>query len=279
MPDSTFKYSYKETLRENTGLSVYNSGLQKCEPGYNWGAAMRDHYLIHYVASGKGKYTVGKNGINSASTVTYDLSAGDMFLVLPDTIVSYTASLDDPWEYYWVGFHGADARRLLKLTDLSENSLVKRNCDTITLQLLSKIYDAHGSSPADDAAMTGRLYLFLSKLIDDSTATKSTASNEYFEKAVKFIGANLSSELSVCDVAQHCALSRSQLYRIFIQECAMSPIAFINNYKVSEACALLRLHKLTVSQAAYSVGFSDALYFSRVFKRVKGISPSRYMAL
>ncbi len=59
MPDSIFKHSFKATLRENMGLSVYNCGYQKCEPLYSWGPAVRDHYLIHYIASGNGRLHCG----------------------------------------------------------------------------------------------------------------------------------------------------------------------------------------------------------------------------
>lgn len=268
----TFKYSYKETLRENTGLAVFNSGFQKCEGDYSWGPAMRDHYLIHYVAGGRGLY--------HCKNQEFALSAGDLFLVFPETIVRYTASLSEPWEYYWVGFHGADARRLTGLAGFSPKRLVLHEGEHAPdiPGLLIDIYDARGASPANDAAMTGRLYLFLSRLIADSAQSKphNTPSSEYFEQAVKFIAANLGQELNVTDIAAHIALSRSQLYRVFMLESGMPPVVFLNTYKVNEACGLLRRHELTVSQAAVSVGFADPLYFSRIFRKIKGMSPSEY---
>ena len=46
----SFKHSFHSRLREDMGLTVYNTGYQKCETAYTWGPAVRDHYLIHYVA-------------------------------------------------------------------------------------------------------------------------------------------------------------------------------------------------------------------------------------
>lgn len=272
MAQDTFKYSYKQTLRENTGLAVYNSGLQKCAPGYSWGPAIRDHYLIHYVASGKGTYR--------CESSSFPLQAGDLFLVYPETIVCYTADSVEPWEYYWVGFHGADAKRLLQLTDFSRERLVLHH-DTKQEEiekLLIAIYEAHGSKSSDDAAMTGHLYLFLSRLLRESSkgASHAAQSSVYFEKAVKFIGLNFGQELTICDIANHVALSRSQLYRIFLRESGMSPVVFLSTYRINEACGLLRSHNLTVSQTAASVGFTDPLYFSRLFKKIKGVSPTEY---
>ena len=49
-----FKHSFKAADRAELPLVVYNSGFQKCAPGYAWGPGVRDHYLIHYVVSGRG---------------------------------------------------------------------------------------------------------------------------------------------------------------------------------------------------------------------------------
>ena len=53
-----FKNSYKSDGAA-LPLSVKNVGFQQCTPGYRWGAGVRDHYLIHYVVSGRGTFTPG----------------------------------------------------------------------------------------------------------------------------------------------------------------------------------------------------------------------------
>ena len=89
-----YKNSYKVTEKELVSLSVYNVGFQRCDSLYQWGPGIRDHYLIHYIISGKGFYKIGKR--------TYELQAGDSFLVYPNTEVVYYAAETDPWEYGWV---------------------------------------------------------------------------------------------------------------------------------------------------------------------------------
>ena len=51
--NQNYKNSYKVTEKELVSLSVYNVGFQKCDPLYQWGPGIRDHYLIHYIISGK----------------------------------------------------------------------------------------------------------------------------------------------------------------------------------------------------------------------------------
>ena len=72
MADS-YKHSYKVGENLLTSLSVYNVGYQKCEPKYQWGPGIRDHYCIHYILSGSGYYTVG--------SMSRRLSKGDTFIL------------------------------------------------------------------------------------------------------------------------------------------------------------------------------------------------------
>lgn len=60
---NNYKNSYKATEKELVSLCVYNVGNQKCDPLYQWGPGVRDHYLIHYIISGKGTYTVNNTTI------------------------------------------------------------------------------------------------------------------------------------------------------------------------------------------------------------------------
>ena len=71
----TYKYSYKIEENRLNALSVYNVGYQKCEPGYQWGPGIRDHYCIHYILSGSGYY--------SARQESWYLGVGDMFILYP----------------------------------------------------------------------------------------------------------------------------------------------------------------------------------------------------
>lgn len=273
LPTESYKHSFKPKIRENLGLTVYNCGFEKCESSYTWGPALRDHYLIHYVTAGRGCYKVdGK---------TYELHAGMLFVVFEASVVSYTADEEDPWEYYWVGFNGADAERLMKLTPLCKASPVLdvQNSEAFRTALLN-IYESGGSSPADEARMVGCLYLFLSHLIALSPGSPGGFSSGalYVENALKFIQYNYSNKIDICDIASNTGVSRSHLYRIFVKHLSMSPNEYLAKFRINEACALLRSSSLSIGEIANSVGFDDQLYFSRVFKKYKGVAPSRYVA-
>ena len=104
-----YKQSYKQNIIDNVNLAIFSSGLQSCPPKHSWGPGVRDHYLLHLIVSGKGQYVC--NG------KTYNVKAGEMFLIKPSQVVHYVADANDPWEYYWVGFNGTEAQRLIDITE------------------------------------------------------------------------------------------------------------------------------------------------------------------
>lgn len=267
-----YKNSYIASNTELVSLSVYNVGFQKCEPLYQWGPGVRDHYLIHHVISGRGHYTVGGD--------TYELNAGDTFLVYPQTEVTYYADGDCPWEYAWVGFNGSDAAIILKATDFTPDHPIIHETelsDAIRKSLLG-IYEARGNDFTHSVEMTGRLYQTLSlfmKQAESSAAALNTAGS-YVQKGISYISSNYSYSISVEDIADYVGVSRSHLYRSFEAILSQSPKSYLTQFRLKQACYLLEHSALSVTAVANSVGFDNSLHFSKTFHQHKGMSPRDY---
>ena len=264
------RYQFQDTLKENAGLSVYSTGYEQCDSNHSWGPALRDHYIIHFVASGQGTLRYNQQ--------EYTVNAGQLFIIYPSQVASYQADDQNPWQYNWVGFNGTDARRLVKMTGLSKEQPVWQSDDPEeTCALLRGIADASDNTAAADAEMVGRLYLFLAHLIQLSRSRSAGDTHQtYVDNALRYIQYNYASNIGVADIARYVGISRSQLYRAFLQDFGVSPHAYLQTYRINEACSLLRDPAYSVAEVAGSVGFNDPLYFSRVFKSIKGVTPSDY---
>jgi len=273
MPD-VYKQSFKQNYTNNIELSIFNCGIERCAPGQTWGPGIRDHYLIHLVLSGKGVFEVGGR--------TWEVSAGDLFFARPSQLIRYTADDQQPWEYSWVGFNGACAHKLAAQLPFSDDSPVHRAQDPEAMRTaLANIYSSRGMQPQDEAAMVGYLYLFIAALMKETVAGKphaTSSSSQYVLNAIKYIQFNYSHDISIDDVAKSVGVSRSHLYRVFMLNVGKSPIDYLTEYRINEACKLLRAGNLSIAEVAVSVGFFDQFYFSRVFKRAKGVPPSKYFA-
>lgn len=254
-------------------LSVYNVGYQKCEPEYQWGPGIRDHYCIHHILSGSGVYTTGK--------VSVRLGAGDTFILFPGVELQYQADKDEPWEYCWAGFMGTDAVSIIRNTGFSKETpyILKGKIPGKEIRNgLEEIYQNKGNTYESSVAMTGSLYSLLAVFMHyaDKKDAEKDSHVMYVEKAMNYIETNYSYPITVEDIAHYVGISRSHLFRSFQNYMSKSPKDYLSGYRIRQACRLLRETDLSVSTIAYSVGFENNLYFSKAFRKQKGMSPSEY---
>ena len=101
--------------------------------------------------------------------------------------------------------------------------------------------------------------------------------NKLFSKTASYILENYSSPaINVTDIANHAGISEVHLRRIFKSAVNTTPVKYINYLRLEKAKNMLINSNYSVNEIAFSVGFEDAYYFSRLFKKEIGISPSEY---
>lgn len=273
--NESYKHKYLE-IKEKNSLDLYLGycGMEKCLPSHSYGPAVRNNYLIHYIIDGEGTYYV--NG------QSYRLRKNQGFLICPNTLTYYKASKDNPWTYMWISFNGIKAKKYLHYSNLNENNLIFEYTEDDSLEVyLNRMLELNKMSYSNELEIQGLLYLFLSKLAitkdERSLKKNNNMSDFYVEKAVEFIQHNyLNPSLKVTDVANFIGLNRSYLTHIFKKSLELSPKEFLLNYRINEASSLLKNTNLSIGTISKSVGYTDQLAFSKVFKKIKGISPKAY---
>jgi AraC-like DNA-binding protein len=104
----------------------------------------------------------------------------------------------------------------------------------------------------------------------------SAQTQRLVRQAMAFIHKHYAEPVSRADLARHVSLSEDYLTACFRKELGITPIAYLNRYRVHQARQLLSDTDKTITQIALEVGFSDSGYFSRVFRREVGVSPEAY---
>ncbi|MDE6950741.1 MAG: response regulator [Lachnospiraceae bacterium] len=115
--------------------------------------------------------------------------------------------------------------------------------------------------------------------IRDSLNDTSTTQNQLAEKAMQYIRENLSSDLSLEQIADHLHISASHLSRTFKKTANISLTDHINQVRIDRAKELLRGTDIYIYAISEMVGYHDATYFSSIFKKLAGVSPSEYRNL
>ena len=243
-------------------LGLYQFGYEQCEPAHSFGPAVRNHFLFHYIISGKGSYRVKGS--------THHLEAGDVFLIYPNTEVVYQADESDPWEYAWDGFNGSDAATILTATDFSATHPYIHHVPhkDLLLKNLLRIYEIRGNEFEHLVEMSGQLYLTLSLLVRDAKKKEtSNTAQTYVQKSIEYISANYSYPITIEDIASYVGLSRSHLFRSFELVMLQYPKEYLTDFRMKQACYLLQHSSLSITAIANSVGFDNGFYFSRAFHK------------
>ena len=97
--------------------------------------------------------------------------------------------------------------------------------------------------------------------------------------SIYYVQQNFGRRIYSAVVARLCSLSTTHFSRAFKQAFTMTFQEFLLRYRIAEACRQFRVPGAPISDVAYGVGFSDASYFTRVFRRYVGVSPSEYCSL
>lgn len=107
----------------------------------------------------------------------------------------------------------------------------------------------------------------------------SAADRDFLDKAHALILEHISEEdFSIQNLSQLMSMDRTLLYRRMQSLTGTAPSVYLKNLRIAEACRLLAVSGLTISEIAYKTGFSSAKYFSTVFKEATGKTPKEYRA-
>jgi signal transduction histidine kinase/CheY-like chemotaxis protein len=94
--------------------------------------------------------------------------------------------------------------------------------------------------------------------------------------AMVYLQKNYSEPISRRDIAKHIGITEDHLTYCFRQELGITPIHYLQRYRIKQAKRLLKESNQTITEIAFNVGFSDSGYFSRIFRREIGMSPEMF---
>lgn len=259
-------------------VNVFQFGREKCKPSHSFGPAVRNHYLFHYILSGRGTL---ESTDRLGMIQTHQIGPGEGFMIVPQQINTYQADKEEPWEYIWLEFDGACISQPLFAAGLDFDHPVwrpgeDRNKTDMEKTLISML-EAHAESAY---ALAGYTFLFLDILLRSggkNASPKTDRIREYYiVNAVNYIEKNYSQDISIENIAEYCGLNRTYFSKIFRESMGVSPRQFLIQYRMTQACSLLKFSNVSVRDIGAAVGYPDQLHFSRAFKEMFHVSPREW---
>ena len=112
--------------------------------------------------------------------------------------------------------------------------------------------------------------------LESIKATKSRSDTEVFNRIVGYLEEKLNTRVTIEQICHDNLIGRSQLQKIFKEQCNMGIIEYFSLMKINAAKELMRTNQMNFTQISEHLGYTSIHYFSRQFKKVTGMTPSEY---
>lgn len=225
-----------------------------------------DFYLMVLT---EGKLTVTLGDAESVAT------PGSVLFFPPNQRYHYRYAGGNQLCYYWVHFTGSYAERFLSECGFSPLPFLKRSeresSATAKFRRLFELYEEQ--SPLQNHLLSCALeQLLLSIALSIEKHPKAV----HLEKSLRYIHSAYHTDIRIPELAKMENLSHSRYIALFREQTGLSPTTYLIGLRMRIACELLQTTDLSVGQIALTVGYSDAHFFSKLFKKYVGISPKQY---
>ncbi|MCC8144079.1 MAG: AraC family transcriptional regulator [Tannerellaceae bacterium] len=234
-----------------------------------------DYALLLYCTDGSGWYMI--NGKK------YTLQKNQYIIIPSGVPYSFGADEKEPWTIYWLHFRGKMSRYFVPASPVPQAVLpgeYSRLQDRI--DLFEEIYSCFSMGYIREymlySSICLQLLLASFTLLDQFRHIRIANQREYSlaARVTHYMQENIEQNLTLVQLATYFKYSPSHFSMLFQQETGVSPIHYFIRLKIQKACQLIELTNWKLNTIATKLGFEEAAYFSRIFSKVMGISPSEY---
>jgi len=228
-----------------------------------------DQYVLIYCVDGSGWYQLGGQEYPVTKNQFFILPAGEPHI--------YGAN--ESWTIYWVHFGGlhaaifAEGMQKPQRINVALNSRIRDRIN-IFEELLSTLHAGQGIE--DLRYASSLLHHFLASMRYLGQFRRAEGASDTVEAAIHYMQENIENRIALQDVLSYIGYSQSHFSSLFRKRTGESPIAYFNRLKIEYACKLLKETDLRINQICFKIGIEDSFYFSRLFSKAIGMSPTKY---
>lgn len=228
-----------------------------------------DQYILIYCTEGK--------GVIEVEDQKFLLGKSDAFCIPRNVRHRYYADEQDPWSILWVHFKG-DNTRYFPLEERRVVHINSRHSDNrmmVLFKLLFRVLERNYTI-GNFIYISQVLSLILSEVYFREKVDESTTQDRHVTMVIRYMYQHLKENLTLEEISEEVQLSKSYLNAVFKAQTGRSPVEFFIHLKMQEACKLLKSTDLYIYEVSAELGYTDQYYFSRIFKKVVGVSPKDY---
>ncbi len=223
-------------------------------------------FALNLVTRGEGQLIIGEE--------SYELKRGSVFLIFPGTI--FRLSCTDDFEYAYISFMGKGIEEILFDMEIDKSIKVYNGLEHLVgmwLESLRRIDEQN----ADILPVSVLLYT-ISYLTNGNASSLRQDSSDIAQNIVNYVTKHYDNpEISLRHVAGVFNYTQKYLSGLFKKKNGTGFCEYINNLRIKKAVTLIDGGLKEISMIAEKCGYSDSLYFSKVFKSKTGLPPTEYI--
>lgn len=204
----------------------------------------------------------------------HTLSGGNLVIYAPDNEQFY--SFENNSTTLWCHFGGTVTDEIFESCGIASGVYFLNPDKRITESFTALIRNFH--LPSREKFSNVSLLELIYNISESIRTPSNTGKDDMVSPILTYINANYNKHITLDELAKKAGYSKSRFSHIFSETTGTTPIKYQNDIRLKTACELLT-SGISVSETAFSCGFSDALYFSRIFKKKYGLSPNEFKSL
>jgi len=255
-------------------LAVVCGGLEHCTADYAIHRATFPFYSIEFVARGGGQLKLRGR--------THVLRAGRVFSYGPGVPHHITGGCANPLVKYFVDFAGRGAPELLRSCGLPPGRVAQVFPPHVLAPLFDELIQSGLSGGRGNAELCARLLQCLALKLAGANApleSRETLAFATYQHCRQHVEQHFLRLRTLEQIAGECHTDKAYLCRLFQRYDHQSPHQYLLRLKMNHAAERLQESGVLVKQAAEESGFADPFHFSRVFRKVLGMSPAAFRIL
>lgn len=249
-------------------LAISEVGYAAQPAGFDSGIIKSSLTVLQYVLSGRIIY----NGIS--------VTAPAILFISPNSNLRYIVDENcHDFSTYWINCYGSMLDKILLAAGFNLNNGVYplNNAEKVG-EVFSSLTNENEYLNTDDRLfMISCFYRLLSLNTNLQPRNVEKRISNYTRTVLDYIHANYSKNITEKALANTVNLSTNYMHKIFLSDTNITPINYLNSYRINCAKKMLCETRLSITQISEAVGFSGGDYFCRVFRKYcNGISPSEF---
>lgn len=264
----SYAYIYSPENFAKEPVSIIELAKAEHPAGYVFSSSQKNSAILHYVISGSFSY---KGNHYTAPAMIIMLHGGNQKYTVDESCNNFFS--------YWIRCEGEMLNNLLNDVGIVSESIALpcEYMDEVTPILTELTTDASYDGKNETLFMLSGLFKLLSLYSGRHSQSEVNSVSVYTQTILEHIHANFNTQLTEKDMAGLVNLSTNYMHKIFLSDMKLTPIYYLNFYRIKQAKKLLSETDLSVALIADKVGISGGDYFCRVFRKYSGgISPTEY---